>query len=306
VKQKSIAPERARRMQAVILTEWARIGAADAVPGTGGLADPLTAAREAVKRAPDLVPARVLMARLLARNGSEKAAAKTIEQGWAPTPHPALAAAYAALRPAEEPVARVRRFEKLAALNPQHRESHLALAEAALAAALWGEARGHLAKVAEAERTAPPPGSYTARLCRLMARLEEAESGDPVAVRRWLMLAADASADPAWTCAQCGTATADWQARCGHCGAFDSLAWRAAPRPTAQALALAPAEATAPGTVSVLAPAPAILGAAATPTGALELGGPSAPPTSNMPAASSDADAEAEAGAGVDAARLVN
>ena len=190
------------------------------------------------------------------------------------------------------------------------------MAEAALAAALWGESRGHLAKVAEAERTAPPPGSYSARLCRLMARLEEGESGDAAAVRRWLMLAADASADPAWTCAQCGTATAEWQARCGHCGAFDSLAWRAAPRPTAQALALAPAEmAGAPGDLMVLAPTPAILGAAAatptttpgvTPMGALELGGPSAPPTSNMPAPSSDADAEAEAGAGVDAARLVN
>jgi uncharacterized membrane-anchored protein len=140
-----------------------------------------------------------------------------------------------------------------------------------------------------------------------MARLEEGESGDPAAVRRWLMLAADASADPAWTCAQCGTATAEWQARCRHCGGFDSLAWRATPRPTAQALALAPAEmAGAPGDLMVLAPTPAILGAAATPVGALELGGPSAPPTSNMPAPSSDADAEAEAGAGVDAARLVN
>ncbi len=274
LRQKSVAPERARRVRAVILAERARVGV-DALGGaSGGSIETLNAAREAAKLAPELVPPRAMAALLLGRGGNEKAAAKLIEQGWQTAPHPMLAAAYTALRPDEEPVARVRRFEKLAALSPEHRESRLALAEAALAAGLWGEARSHLSRLAEAERDAP-----TARLCRLMARLEEGERGDPAAVRRWLMLASEAIADPTWTCDQCGTPAGEWQARCGQCGAFDSLAWWAAPRPAA-ALTLA------------ATPAAGVAAPAAT---TIKLG-----PRSE-PSAPDD-----EAGAGVDAARLVN
>jgi HemY protein len=280
-KQKSIAPERARRLRAVILAERARVGASALGQGGGSIVT-LDAAREAVKLAPELVPARALLARLLASGGNEKAAARTIEQGWGDHPHPALAAVYAGLRPGEDAVARLRRFEKLASLNPQHRESRLTAAEAALAAGLWGEARAHLAKVAEAEGGAP-----SARLCRLMARLEDGERGDGAAVRRWLMLAADAPADPAWTCDRCGTQTGEWQARCVHCGAVDSLVWRTAAHP-------------APLTLAAL---PEIAGHGAD-------GAPAAVVAENGPAGGEGRAARPpaadEAGAGVDAARLVN
>jgi HemY protein len=293
-RQKTIAPDTARRQRAVILAERARDGVAALSQGGGSIVA-LDAAREAVKLAPDLVPARALLARLLASGGNEKAAAKAIEQGWAQTPHPALAAAYAGLRPDEDPVARVRRFEKLAALNPRHRESHLAVAEAALAAGLWGEGRSHLAAVAETEPAASAGGN-TARLCRLMARLEEGERGDPAAVRRWLMMAAEAPADPAWTCDRCGTPAGEWQARCSQCGAFDSLVWRAAPQRTALALAPLP---LAPLADPAAAPLARIAGAASGGAGVVELDEAQhrAPPA----AAGDD-----EAGAGVDAARLVN
>lgn len=284
LKQKSVTPEHARRTRAVILAERARLGvAAMAAADGGGSIETLNAAREAAKLAPELVPARAMSALLLGRGGNEKGAAKLIEQGWPTAPHPMLAAAYAALRPNEEPVARARRFEKLAAFNPEHRESRLAVAEAALAAGLWGEARGQLARVAESERAAP-----SARLCRMMARLEEGERGDAAAAWRWLMQASEASGDPAWTCEQCGTPAAEWQARCGRCGSFDSLAWRAAPRPATLTLAAMP-EAT--GTAAAAMPVPAA-------AGTIELGGKAAAPR--------DDGAEAEAGAGVDAARLVN
>ncbi len=179
-------------------------------------------------------------------------------------------------------MARVRRFEKLAALDPQHRESRLTVAEAALAAGLWGEARAHLAKVAEAEGGAP-----SARLCRLMARLEDGERGDGTAVRRWLMLAAEAPADPAWTCDRCGTQTGEWQARCAHCGAIDSLVWRTAAHP-------------APLTLAAL-PDIARRGGESAPT-AVAADGEPAPGEGR---AQRPAEIE-ESGAGVDAARLVN
>lgn len=271
VRQKSLTAEKARRMRAVILAEEARLAlAADA-----GSLDAAAKAREAVKQAPDLVPARIVLAALLARAGNEKQAARAIEQGWSVAPHPALAAAFATLRPEEDPISRARRFESLAALNPQHRESRLALAEAALAAGLWGEARGHLAKVQDAERDLP-----SARLCRLMARLEDGERGDAAATRRWLIAAAEAQPDPAWTCSACGSQNVEWQARCPRCGAFDSLTWQAPPRPAALALA-----------ATALPPLP----------------GPAAPVEAPSPApADAEADRAQEAGAGVDAARLVN
>jgi HemY protein len=278
-KQKSIAPERARRLRAVILAERARTGVA-ALDHGGGSIISLDSAREAVKLAPELVPARALLARLLASGGNDKAAAKTIEQGWADHPHPALAAVYAGLRPGEDAVARARRFEKLAALNPSHRESRLAVAEAAIAAALWGEARGQLTRVAEAEGAAP-----SARLCRLMARLEEGERGDTATVRTWLMRTAEAPADPAWTCDRCGTQTGEWQARCPHCGAVDSLVWRTAAHPAPVVVAalpdLAPRAEAAPVAAGQEPAAPEARG--------------------SRPSAEVD-----EAGAGVDAARLVN
>lgn len=269
VRQKAVTPERARRIRAVILAEEARrLLAADS-----GSPDAIAKAKEAVKLTPDLIPARVILASLLARSGNEKAAARVIEQGWTVMPHPALAAAFAALRPDEDPVARARRFGTLAALNPQHRESHLALAEAAMAARLWGEARGHLLKVAEAEH-----GSPTTRLCRLMARLEEEERGDAATARRWLLEAAEAAPDPTWICSSCGSQSPDWQASCARCNAFDSLVWQAPPRPVT--LTLAP-----PASAAAL----------------------SAPPTpARAGTGEQQSEAEQEAGAGVDAARLVN
>lgn len=210
----------ARRTRAVLLTELARIDS-DPDGAIGRL-------RDAIKLAPDLVPARALLAVALARGGRAREASKVIEQGWAPAPHAELAAAYAQVDPTEEPLARARRFEKLASFNAHHMESHVALAGANLAAGLWGAARAELDKALAqvgGELGAPQ------RLARLMARLEEAEGVNPAAARRWLIAAASAPSDPAWTCDHCGTITGSWGARCQHCRRFDSLVWRTTTRP---------------------------------------------------------------------------
>ena len=69
-------------------------------------------------------------------------------------PHPELAEVYGEIRKNETPLARVARYRRLAAQNPSARETHLALAEAALVAELWGEARRHLERALAAD---PPP-----------------------------------------------------------------------------------------------------------------------------------------------------
>ncbi|MGH6933201.1 MAG: heme biosynthesis protein HemY [Dongiaceae bacterium] len=214
-KLRAIEPAAAKRTRAVMLAEQARVSS-----------DPDSAIdllRDAVKLAPDLVPARIMLARHLGRVGRGREAGRLIEQGWGAMPHPELAAVYGELDPSADQLARVRRFERLVAVNPEHLESHLALAEANLAAALWGAARTTLD---QARNRLAAGESLPARLARLMARLEEADGGDAGAARRWLIAAAETTGDAAWICERCGTAAKDWAGRCGHCHEFDSLQWR--------------------------------------------------------------------------------
>jgi len=222
-KLKIIESASAKRSRAVLSTEQART--------SSDLDAAIARLREAVKLAPDLVPARALLATDLALSGRGREAARIIEQGWVSAPHAELAAAYVRIDPAEDALARARRVERLARLNPDHLESQIALAGASLAAGLWGPAR------AELEKALAQVGEAAAsqRLARLWAHLEEGEGSDPAAARRWLIAAAAAPADPAWTCDRCGTIAAAWAARCPHCRQFDSLVWRATPRPAALA-----------------------------------------------------------------------
>ena len=66
----------------------------------------------------------------------------------------------------------------------------------------------------------------------MMARLEESEHGASAAAREWLMRASLADPDPAWVCAECGEAAAEWTAVCRKCAGFDSLVWRTPPTVT--------------------------------------------------------------------------
>src|SRR3546814_13229815 len=76
-------------------------------------------------------------------------AAKVVERSWPRTPSAELAALYGEVAPEAKPLEQVKRFGRLAALNPEHRESHLALAEAHLEAGLWGAAEWEERSVGE-------------------------------------------------------------------------------------------------------------------------------------------------------------
>ena len=118
----------------------------------------------------------------------------------------------------------MRILENLAGYNKDHIESHLAIAESALAAGMWQETREHL----EAAAGSNP----SARICRYMAELVEAEKGDVEASREWLRRASLADPDSAWVCKNCGNAIAEWELVCGRCDKFDSLVWQTPPRVT--------------------------------------------------------------------------
>ena len=177
--------------------------------------------REARKQAPDFTPAVVALARLWSARGKHRKAAAIIEDAWAADPHPDLVEPYLTARQAASAIDRVRATQRLAKRHPDHIESLIALARASLEARLWGEARRYLESAAA---TRPP-----ARVCRMMAELEESETGDGMRAREWLMRASLAGADPAWVCDDCGNTVAAWSALCGKCGAFDGFVWRVPP-----------------------------------------------------------------------------
>jgi HemY protein len=254
VKRRIIAPAVGRHHRGVILYELSLAALAQ-----GDRRRALALAAEAQGLAPDLAPAAAHRARLLLEDRRTARAAKAVERAWQAAPHPQLARVYGAIWESDTPLARVARFERLAARNPGACESHIALAEAALAAQLWGEARRHLkrALAADPPPAAPVPASPmpaspmlgaaqsarpapaateeeqggdvsrpSVRLCLMMARLEEAEHGDLARMREWLDRAAGAAPDPRWVCASCGGESLDWRSLCPRCGSFDALAWR--------------------------------------------------------------------------------
>ena len=129
----------ARRQRAVLLTAAAQ---------TREAGEPEAAtqrALDAVKLAPDLVPAACIAGRLLARRGDLRKAAKIVEAAWRANPHPDLAKVYLGLRVGDSVRDRLARAETLAKISTWHPEARLAMAQAALEAQEFGKAREALA-----------------------------------------------------------------------------------------------------------------------------------------------------------------
>lgn len=173
-----------RRKRAVLLT--ARALALEEIDRDASRA----AVLEAVKLAPDLVPAAALAGRRLAETGEQRKAGKILTAAWRINPHPDIAEAYANLRFGDTARARLTRMQTLAEKVPGQREGALAVARAALDAQEFGVARAALA---------PYQSAPTQRVATLMAQIEAAEHGDEGRVREWMSRAMRSSGDPVWT-----------------------------------------------------------------------------------------------------------
>jgi HemY protein len=206
---KLIDKTKARRLRAVLTT--ARAMALE----SGEPEEARLLALEAHRLAPDLVPAAVIAARLSTRMGDVRRATRIVESTWKLTPHPDLAAAYAAVRPGDAAQDRLKRLERLAGFQGGHREGKLALARAAIDARAWGEARQALADL-----TAEP----TERVCLLMAEIEQGQHGDRGRVRDWLARAVRAPRDPAWMAD--GEVFEEWAPTSPVSGRLDAFEWK--------------------------------------------------------------------------------
>jgi HemY protein len=143
--------------------------------------DALKWARKAARERPGFVPAAVRWAELLIAEGRHRKAVSVIEDAWQRTPAPELAVVYWQARKVADTAQKLDAAQRLADHNPDHLESRLAVAVAALEAHNYAVARAALEPVA----TEHAP----ARVCRLMAQLEEEEHGDLKRAREWLMRA---------------------------------------------------------------------------------------------------------------------
>ena len=211
---KSIDVATAQRQRAVLET---------AIAQQRELVDPdgaLKLATTAVKRAPDLVPAVSLAARLMTRRGSMRAAAKVIERAYVRAPHPDLADAYLDIRQGDSNADRYARAKTLARIAPEHVESRLIIARAALAARDFDEARKAIAPLIGDD--ARP----TARVCLLMADIEEAQFGGSGALREWLGRASRAPRDAAWIAD--GVVSSRWAPVSPVTGKLDAFRWTTA------------------------------------------------------------------------------
>ncbi len=197
-----------RRQRAVLLTGRALSGETDRETAKG-------LALLALKLSPGLVPAAALAGRLLAEAGKARRASRVIERAWAVNPHPDLAAVYSEIRPRQSSRERLSRIRSLARLAPNHPETALAVARAALDAQQFGLVR---------ESLAPLLDNPTQRVAALMAELEERESGDIGRSREWMARALNAQRDPAWTAD--GLVSNAWMPVSPATGRLDAFEWR--------------------------------------------------------------------------------
>jgi HemY protein len=206
-----IEPRYSRRHRAAL-----NLAASQNAATLGDHDEALGLAEKAVKQAPNWLPAIINLAQRQMDSDHRRAALRTVERAWKTTPHPQLALLY---RVGRDPIDAYKDVERLARDNPSSPDSRLALAEAALAADIWGESRRHLLALMGRD-------DATRSAFQLMAKLERRESGNEHAAMQWLAKAVEAAPDPVWLCSTCGGAHLEWQPLCAHCSSFDTLEWQ--------------------------------------------------------------------------------
>ena len=178
----------------------------------------LVLAREAAKLAPSLVPAAALAGRLEARDGSLRRAQRVIEKTWAISPHPELAESYGGLRLQDTAGERLARIKTLTRKNPEHPESAIAIAHAAIDAQDFSAAR---------EALLPFAAAPTQAMCLMMAEIESIEHGDHGKAREWTSRAVRAQRDLAWVAD--GFTSERWLPASPLTGRLDAFEWKVPP-----------------------------------------------------------------------------
>jgi HemY protein len=175
-------------------------------------------ASKALELAPDLIEVAVRLSDSYVKTKQFNKAQKILMSTYRQLPHPDLAMAWKKTSPKADSVEYYSSLDKLIGKHLGKHESLLIMAEAALNAKLWGQAREHLT-VALKKR-------MTRRACRLMAELEEAEHPSNLQeIKMWWHKITIAENDAAWVCKSCQTVSQKWKPFCESCSAVDQIEW---------------------------------------------------------------------------------
>ncbi len=209
-RHKLFEPREAARKVAVVLTARA-MAIEDTQPQVA-----LGFAERAHKLAPELAPAAIVAGRLLAAMDQTRKANRVLEKTWALSPHPELAELYGGVLSGRSPRERLKRVKALVRKSPAEYEGPIAIAHAALAAFEWDEAHEALEPLLD--------DFPSARVCGLMAELEQGANADEGRVREWLARAMHAPRDPVWTAD--GFVSDTWKPFSPVTGELDVFVWR--------------------------------------------------------------------------------
>lgn len=174
----------------------------------------------AYKLDPSFVPVVVALGdHYLTKNKSGKVS-PLVEKAWKSNPHPDLALLWDRIAPqpkSNDPLRRLRWFEKLVAVKPDSADGQIAAAKVAMDTGLYGEAKAYLTT---AEILRPTAGLY-----RLRADAEEQSTHNSTAVREWLDKATEAQPDPVWYCTATGHIYERWSPVAEPHGSFNTIVW---------------------------------------------------------------------------------
>lgn len=196
-------------------------------------------ANDALRLAPDLVPATVTAAEAMYRLGDLRRAATMLEKAWKAEPHPDIARTYVNARMGDSTHDRLKRARRLLSLKPGNADALMAVATAALAAGEFKAAREALEAVT---KSSPRASAWL-----LLADVEEAETGDQGRVRAFLGQALRAPRDPAWTAD--GYVSQRWLPVSPVTGAIDAFVWKVPVEQIAQTI-----DASEPAPVPIMPP----------------------------------------------------
>ncbi|MDX9689323.1 MAG: hypothetical protein EOM37_04160 [Proteobacteria bacterium] len=215
-KMKTVARPTIQRYEAILLVAQAK-----ELLRTSQAKEALNAAEKALKLAPNWAPALLALAETQIAADYARAAVRTIERVWSAMPHPQMLPLYRWALSDEKSLGFFKKIKQLTKNNPDDRVSLAALADAALKADLWGEARRFLLQLVNT-------GQAVQSTYQMLARLEMRQAGNERAAAAWSAKALSAPADPQWRCSSCGAVHEYWEATCTQCGSFDSIDWAAA------------------------------------------------------------------------------
>jgi HemY protein len=179
---------------------------------------------DAYKPLPSFAPAAVFYGEALVDSGNKRKALKILENSWKQSPHLRVGACYMEQFENDTAAKRMKQAERLYHMQPEHPDSHILLAKAAMRGGELSKARNHLKMALTSEETK--------LICSLMAELETMENATQDVIQKWYHRSEQAPHDENWVCTTCNHISHQWQPNCTNCESFGSYQWQTPGRQT--------------------------------------------------------------------------